>query len=94
KNNYSMYIDGDNPEVIVRNLKSNNNLKIVMIGDSMDNPLIPLMADYFHTIYSYDLRHYNKSIIEKINEIKPDIVMLIGLSEGFIDENSKVFNIK
>lgn len=90
-NDYDVYLASDNPEVIVENMNSNNDLKIVMIGDSMDNPLVPLMAFHFREIYSYDLRYYKEDIISKIDQINPDIIMLIGLSEHFIKgENSRV----
>lgn len=91
-NDYMVYLGGDNPEIKIENTQSSNDLKIVMIGDSMDNPLIPLMASHFNELYSYDLRHYKEDIIKQIDSIKPDIIMLIGLSNNFINgENSEIF---
>lgn len=91
-NDYGVYLGGDNAEVKIENTKSNNNLKVVMIGDSMDNPLVPLMANHFKELYSYDLRHYQNNIIKTIDEINPDIILLIGLSDNFISgENSEIF---
>lgn len=94
-NDYSAYLGGDNPEVLIDNHQSNNNLKIVMIGDSMDNALIPLMAPHFNELYSFDQREYtgfkgNLDLIVK--KIKPDIIMFIGMSNNIIEgSNSSVF---
>lgn len=91
-NDYMVYLGGDNPEIKIENTKSNNDLKIVMIGDSMDNPLVPLMASHFNELYSYDLRHFNEDIIKTIEDINPDIIMLIGLSDLFLSgEESEIF---
>ena len=91
-NDYMVYLGGDNPELMIENTRSNNDLKIVMIGDSMDNPLVPLMAGHFKKLYSYDLRSYQDDIIKTVEEINPDIIMLIGLSPNFIDgAKSEIF---
>lgn len=91
-NDYGVYLGGDNPKLWIENTKANNDLKIVMIGDSMDNPLIPLMAGHFNKLYSYDLRYYKDDIVKEIDNIKPDIIMLIGLSYNFVNgSESEIF---
>lgn len=92
-NDYGVYLGGDHAEVIIENIKSNNDLSIVIIGDSMDNPLIPLLAPHFNKIYSYDLRYYNESIIDKIQSINPEIIAFIGLTNNFINDEGSLFNI-
>ena len=92
-NDYGVYLGGDHAEVIIENVKSNNDLSIVIIGDSMDNPLIPLLAPHFNKIYSYDLRYYNESIIDKIQSINPEIIVFIGLTNNFINDEGSLFNI-
>ncbi|MDY2882825.1 MAG: DHHW family protein [Romboutsia timonensis] len=92
-NDYGVYLGGDHAEVIIENVKSNNDLSIVIIGDSMDNPLIPLLAPHFNKIYSYDLRYYNESIIDKIQSINPEIIAFIGLTNNFINDEGSLFNI-
>ncbi len=94
-NNYSTYLGGDNSELLIENYQAKNDLKIVMIGDSMDNALIPLMASHFKELYSFDQREYtgfNRDIDTIVKEIKPDIVMFIGMSNNIIDgSKSSVF---
>lgn len=78
-NDYNAYIRGDNAETIVENTKSKNDLKIVMIGDSMDNPLVPLMAENFSKVYSFDLRYYKEDLNSRLHEIDPDIILMNSL---------------
>lgn len=87
-NDYSVYLGGDNPKITVENKDAMNELSVVMIGDSMDNPLIPLMANNFQKIYSYDLRSYREDIIKEIEKVNPDIIILIGLSGGILQETT------
>ena len=44
---------GDNGIEVINNSNINNDLSLVLIGDSMSNPLIPLLSLHFKTIYSY-----------------------------------------
>lgn len=90
---YGVYLNGDNAEVVVENTKSTNDLSIVIIGDSMDNPLIPLLAPHFYRIYSYDLRAYQENLNNTIKNINPDIIMFNGLTNHYIDSELKIFNI-
>ena len=92
-NDYMVYLNGDNAEVIIENTKSNNDLSIVVIGDSMDNPLIPLLSTHFKNIYSYDLRYYKDNLANKIKSIDPDIIVINGLTNSFINKDSELFNI-
>lgn len=94
-NDYSVYLNGNSPKLISENKNSNNKLKVVVIGDSMDNILLPLLAPHFKTIYNYDLRKYEEDMIKEINYIKPDIVLMIGISNNFLIANrGEIFNIK
>lgn len=83
---YAVYLGANHGLYKLYNNQSKNNLKIVMIGDSMDNPVVPLMAPHFKELYSYDLRYYKGNVIDDIEKIKPDIIMCIGLSSNFIND--------
>lgn len=83
---YAVYLGGNNGLYKLYNNQSENNIKIAIIGDSIDNPLIPLMAPHFKELYSYDLRYYEGNILDDIENINPDIIMCIGLSNNFINE--------
>lgn len=93
-NDYVAYLKGDNAETIIENTKSNNDIVIAIIGESMDNPLIPLMSVHFNKIYSYDLRHYKEDINKKLHDIDPDIILINGLAGGFLSSESTMLKIK
>lgn len=89
---YEVYLGGDKSEIIIENYDNKNDLDIMVIGDSMDNPIIPLMVPHFKTIYSIDLRYHTSVNMSKmIEKTKPDIVLFIGQTSGFIDSSSEVF---
>lgn len=91
---YSVYIGGSKSELVVENNSSGNDLSIMIIGDSMDNTLIPLFSHHFNKIWSIDLRYYTEmDINNKIEIDNPDIIMLIGTPIGYLDSNEWVFRI-
>lgn len=90
-NDYLVFMGGDKSRVVIENEDSKNNLNILIIGDSSDNPIIPMLIPHFSNIYSFDLRYNNINIINEINSIEPDIVLLLGLPFGYLDDNSKIF---
>ncbi|MGX4598567.1 DHHW family protein [Faecalimicrobium sp. JNUCC 81] len=90
-NDYEVYLGGDKPLVKIENKQSNNELRVVAIGDSMDNPIIPLLASHFKTTYSFDLRGYEGNLIKEIENINPDVILLIGASNNYI-MSTDIFN--
>ena len=93
-NDYLVYLGGDNSGIEIYNPESRNNLKILLIGDSMDNPIVPLVATHFKKTYSLDMRNSSEyNIIDKIKDMDVDIIMLIGNPGAFLDSSSEIFNI-
>lgn len=93
-NDYVAYLKGDNGEIEIINNNPTNDLSIAVIGESMDNPLIPLLADHFESLYSFDMRHYKNDINSRLHELNPDIILINGLPGGFLSKNSTLFKIK
>ena len=78
KNPYSTYTGGDFPLNIIKNKKSNNSKKILLIKDSFSCPLVPFLSLDCSQLHIIDLRYYREgSVIEYINNNKFDIVMVI-----------------
>ncbi len=92
-NDYGVYMGGDNQVEIIYNNSIDNDLSIAIFGDSMSNPLVPLLCLNFKTVYSYDMRHYDGDIREELDQINPDILMFIGLTPNFLNEDAKIFNL-
>ena len=92
-NDYTVYMGGDNAKEVIENPNSKNHLEIVLIGDSMSNPLVGMLAHHVKTVHSFDLRHYEGDILAEIESINPDAVLLVGLSANFTNSGSKVFQV-
>ncbi|WP_343288385.1 DHHW family protein [Turicibacter bilis] len=92
-NDYLVYMDGNNSLEIITNNDINNDLSLVLIGDSMSNPLIPLLSLHFKNIYSYDMRHYKGDVAADLQNLNPDIIMLISLNPNIVSSDSDIINI-
>lgn len=57
-NHYGVYYGGNYGEVIFKNNDKNNNKNILMIVDSMSNPVNRLIASSYKNTYIVDLRRY------------------------------------
>lgn len=94
-NDYLTYLRGDFDKLTIKNKSADNDLKVVVIGDSMDNILMQFLAPHFKEIYNYDLRKFKKNIKEEIKEVKPDIILMVGLTNNYILGNKgNVFNLE
>lgn len=64
-----------------------NNLKALIIRDSYSNPLLPLMAKHFNTLYVIDPRHLKLDSIEKfIKENSINLTLLLYNDNNFHEE--------
>ncbi len=68
--NYKAYNQDGEAKLFYREKISKDRLN----GDSMDNPLIPLLAPHFKELYSYDLRHYQGNVLQDIESINPKTI--------------------
>lgn len=77
-NHYEGFFGGDLPLIeFVFDTGSDRNL--LVLGNSYDNALVPLLASHYHHTYSVDLRHYPKfSLSDFMAEHPVDDVIVIG----------------
>lgn len=73
----------------ISNEESLSDKKLLIIGESFDNSLIPLLTQNFSKIYSYDLRNLKKSLRDEINLKNPDLVLVLYNSQ--VLNNPKMF---
>ena len=86
--NFNVYIGGDYPLVTIQNLNASSDLRILMIKDSYDLPLITYLAAQFREIVTIDPRHNKEySIKQYISQTHPDIVMM-SINVGHINDIS------
>lgn len=94
-NRYRLYLGGNRPQLIIKNEDAPNDLKVAMIGDSMDNPIIPLLSLHFSEIQSFDQRSsigFKGSIHELVKNSDADIILLTGSTNFIIESyNGEIF---
>lgn len=85
---YSVYLGGDYSYVKLKNNNLKNNKKLFLIRDSFANAMAPFLLNYYNEIHLYDLRYgSSEEMIEKIDNINPDIVSCMYYPASINDEN-------
>jgi len=75
---YSVYTDGDNSLVIIKNEEAPCDKKVLIVKDSFALPLLSFVSLCFQDVDVIDLRIYKqKALIEYIDESNPDIVIFM-----------------
>lgn len=89
---YCSVLNNSYCEMRIENLKSNNNLKCLMISDSYGRPFAAYMSLYFKNFVNVDTQNgrFKKDIYQFIIQEKPDVVIMM-FNSG-IYGNKDVFN--
>lgn len=82
---YLIYMGGDIAETVITTDR-NELPNLLIFGDSFTNPIETLIYTGFNETRSIDLRKYDqKSIIQYVNEYKPDVVLCIRDDTSYLD---------
>lgn len=88
---YSVFLSGNN-EILQMSIKTDSSRKLLVIKDSYSHCFIPFIVNAFSEIDVIDLRYYNDSIKEMIDENKyTDVLVLYGI--GNISTDSNIFKL-
>ena len=88
---YSVFLGGNN-EILQMSIKTDSSRKLLVIKDSYSHCFIPFIVNAFSEIDVIDLRYYNDSIKEMIDENKyTDVLVLYGI--GNISTDSNIFKL-
>lgn len=82
RDQYAYFLGGNHAKTIITS-SVNNGKKLLLIKDSYAHAIVPFLANHFEEIHMLDLRYYNASIQQYIEEH--------GLTEGLILYNSPNF---
>jgi len=89
-NHYSLYYGGD-ARILEYIFENNSKRNLLLLGNSFNNPLKPLLAYHYHHLYSIDLRHTKTfSLSEFLSTHPVDDILIIADHEVLFDKN---FNI-
>ena len=86
KDKYALFLDNNHSLIEITNKKINNNKSIIIIKNSYANAFIPFLVNHYQKIYVIDLRYYNSSVTEFIqNNGINDILILYNLNNMYSD---------
>ncbi len=90
-----MYLFGSEDSDIVTNSLAHNTKRVLIVGDSYRRVWEYFLATQFQRIYYIDLRGYEDgSLAQRIEEIKPDIVLMCTSGYTFYDKRLYKFGIE
>lgn len=75
-NDYAVYIGGDT-NICINNRDSLTKKKLLLIGNSYDNALVPFLSIHFSQVCHFDYRKIENIIEGDIDRIDPDLVILV-----------------
>lgn len=87
-NQYSSYIYGNRPLIEIHNEMVHNDKKILLVRDSFSEVVAPFLALENEYLSVIDLRHFNGSLKNYINQFKPDMVIVMYNGNVLIDLNN------
>lgn len=93
KDKYQYFMCGNQPLVVIKNEKIEDNSKILIIRDSYTSAIAPFISENYAEVHLVDLRYNKTSTLEYIskNEIK-DVIILYGFSTFATDKNIVFLN--
>lgn len=96
-NLYTAYLHDDNALTQLRNHLTSDKKKVLLIGESNDNVIVPFLATGLAWVDSVDLRHFNGSVRSLVEQNRYDLVIIsysplvVGLHSA---EMVRLFNFK
>lgn len=93
KDKYSYFLNGNFPLIEITNNDIDNNKELVIVKDSYANCFIPFIVNHYKKIHVIDLRFYNGSVSEYMNNNNlNNIIFLYNIND--IDSDIGIYNLK
>ena len=87
KDKYSLFLDGNHALTKI-NTNARNNKKILILKDSYAHCFVPFLTEHYSEIHMVDLRYFNMSINDYINQFNMDEVLMLYNISSFSMENT------
>ena len=84
-NRYASYFQYDYGELIIENMRADNDLHITVIKDSFALPFTAFLSTAVHKIDMIDLREFDGSVTEHLLSTSPDLVIMLYGNGSFSD---------
>ncbi len=87
KDKYSVYMGGNNALVEIKTNNKNAG-KLLVIKDSYAHSFVPFAVNHYETSYMVDLRYYNGSINDLINDNGITDILILYNVMGFVKDSN------
>ncbi len=84
-NRYASYFQYDYGELIIENMRADNDLHITVIKDSFALPFTAFLSTAVHKIDMIDLREFDGPVTEHLLSTSPDLVIMLYGNGSFSD---------
>lgn len=92
---YYTYTEGIKAEVKIKNLKANNNKKVLILTDSFGEPVFPFVSLNFQETRVIDVRRYRAiRLYTYIEKYDPDVILFIHTPTSLYDKSCYNFQLK
>ena len=88
RDKYSVFLDGNQSKIIVKNSKNKNGKKLLVLKDSFANSFIPFIANNYEEVHIIDLRHYPLKLSNYIKENSFDKVLALYSFKDLVDDRT------
>lgn len=89
KDQYSMFMGGNQPLAVVRTGREGE--RLLLVRDSYADSMIPFLLDRFSEIHLIDLRYYRQSVTEYARENQIDRVAVVYSLKNFCEDRNVYF---
>ncbi|GGB43328.1 DHHW family protein [Fictibacillus barbaricus] len=74
---YNVYMGGNASNIVIKNEKAENDLKVLILKDSYANPMIPLLSSHFKEVHVIDLRLNGGNMYDYVDKQDLDMVVFV-----------------
>lgn len=90
RDQYAYFLGGNHAKTIIQS-SVHNGKKLLLIKDSYAHAIVPFLANHFEEIHLLDLRYYNASIQQYIDEHELTEGLILYNSPNFANDNSILY---
>lgn len=82
---YSVFLGGNHPFASIKNADSTDGTSLLVVKDSIGNPLVPYLVSHYQTIYVVDYRYYDGQLSDLLKQHPVTEILLVQTIESTSD---------
>jgi hypothetical protein len=77
KDKFAYFLDGNHPQIIIKNNLISDNSSIAVIKDSYANNLVPFLTNHYQNVYVIDMRFFSDKLSEYVENNNIENVLFL-----------------